>query len=99
MKLSLTPLTRIVRSIGYGTHPRPARDWLVLLTLWMVLFAASILSNVWYFRQASLSNPIGTSTTAETESLDLTDVRTLFIEREVMRVQYLSGPAPQDPAR
>lgn len=97
MKMNLSGMKKL-NVLRYGEHPRPSRDWLVLLCVCCVLLAGSILVNLWYFAKVTGGENIGTETTPNASFIQLEPVTALFEKRNAERDRYLSEYRFVDPS-
>ena len=75
-------------------HIDPARDWLVLFTLFVLAFASIIVWNVWAFDTVSRGGVIGTvatSTQPVFNNSSLNAIHTVFEKRATEEAKYVTG--------
>lgn len=75
-------------------HIDPARDWLILFTLFMLAFASIIVWNVWAFDTVSRGGVIGTvatSTQPVFNDSSLNTIHTIFEKRAAEEAKYVTG--------
>jgi len=78
----------------YGHQLNPARDWLVLLTLWLILFAGVVGWNAWAFDTVAGGGTIGaaaSSTPPIFNQSSLDSIRVIFDTRVNEELKYTTG--------
>lgn len=100
MKLpSLRPSLRLAR-FRYGSQPRPARDWLVLLGAFLFLFVATIGYNLWLFTRVTNGGSLDAAPAAfETRTVDIRPALEVFEARVEEQERYLNEYRFVDPSR
>lgn len=100
MKLP-TNLSDITRHFSYGDHPRPERDWLIVLALLFVLLAVGVAWNVYFFTRITNEDDAAAAREAP-RSLDLDALekaRAALNARAAERLRYEGEYGFVDPAR
>lgn len=100
--MNLDP-TRLLRTFRLSIDDVPldaARDWLVVLVLFLVLFLVSVAWNIVLFNRVVDGGVIGgKAPTTEVGTLDSLDsLRTLLEERHAKETQYRTTPSFVDPS-
>ena len=78
----------------YGTRPNPTRDWLVLLTISIMILAGIIIWNMWAFSTVVSGGVIGNSVTNTPQILNQSSfdtIRIIFKNREAEKEKYETG--------
>jgi hypothetical protein len=99
MKAPNLKSTSLKNLLSYGSRLRPDRDWLVLLVLFTIALAASVVWNLSVFSRITKGQQVGTATVAQPVQLQLGTVTTLFTQRADERARYLSEYRFIDPSR
>lgn len=84
MKFSL----KSSKSFRYGDRLRPGRDWLVLLSLFLIALAISLAYNLWTFSRITKGQKIGDAAVTTPAQIKLDQVKTLFEARAAERARY-----------
>ena len=95
----LTNLTASLKGIRYGDALRPSRDWLMLLTIALLLLVGSIAWNLWTFSEVTKGDPIGNEAPpASTDTGVIDSAARLFEERRAEEARYHSEYRFVDPS-
>lgn len=87
-------LTTLRNRLTYGERINPARDWLILLGLGLILVAAVIGWNVWAFDTVANGGVIGsnaTSTPTVFNRSSLDTIHAIFDSRAAEEEKYQTG--------
>lgn len=95
MNFSLNPITK---NLHYGQRLRPARDWLVLLAIFMLALAISVTYNLLTFSHVTRGQLIGNSNVTTPTQIKLDQVKNLFDQRAAERGRYTSEYRFVDPS-
>lgn len=95
MKLSLGSITK---KFHYGDQPRPGRDWLVLLSIFIIALALSVVYNLYTFSQVTRGEKIGNAPVTTPTQIKLDQVKNLFDARAAERAHYTSDYRFVDPS-
>jgi len=92
MKLAPKNFSAMIRNLT-AVRASPSRDWLLLLGVWALVLAGSVLWNLWFFDQAvtrGIETPMDAS--SATSVYEPTAVQEIFAARattsEAYRTQY-----------
>ncbi len=78
---------------------RPDRDWYILIRIFFIILAVSVLWNVWLFYRVVNEKPIGeTNPTSTNTSQTVGSVHRLFDAREAERLRYVTQYRFVDPS-
>jgi hypothetical protein len=97
----ITKYLRALPSLKGDGRPRPSRDWLILVGLFLVLFVVSVVWNVWFFSSALTGESAAVSENAS-ETTDLSPVeraKETFRTRAEEEGRYRSEYRFVDPSR
>lgn len=92
------PLSSITKKLRYGDRPRPGRDWIVLLAVFIVALAASVVYNLITFSQVTRGEKIGNAPVTTPAQIKLDQVKNLFDARAAERAHYTSDYRFVDPS-
>lgn len=84
----------LTRRFSYGGHIDAARDWMTLLSLALIIFAAIIAWNAWAFNTVAEGGIIGkaaTSTPPVFSQTSLDAIHTVFSNRSAEELKYQTG--------
>jgi len=93
MNISNT-ITVFFRRLSSGAHQDPVRDWLMVVTLSIIVFAGIIVWNVWAFDTVANGGAIGSATTSAPPVFDRTvldNIHTIFTNRAAEETKYVTG--------
>lgn len=81
--------------------PNPARDWHIMIALFVVLIVVSIGWNVWFFLAVVSQEPtVGTAVSTEPQAADsVTKARELFDKRTTEADHYRTDYRFNDPSK
>ena len=100
MNLPSSDILKKMQGFHYGPALRPERDWLVLIGISLVLFAGSVIWNLWLFDRVVNGETIGTEAVpTRTRTVDLGPVNALFESRAQEEARYLNEYRFVDPAK
>jgi hypothetical protein len=95
MNLDSTKLLKgLTRRFSYGNRIDVTRDWITLLSLTLIAFAAIIAWNAWAFNTVAEGGVIGapaTSTPAVFSQTSLDAIHTVFSQRSDEELKYQTG--------
>lgn len=91
-------LKSITKRFHYGEHLHPGRDWLVLLTCFIIALAISVVYNLWTFSQVTSGQKIGNAPVTTSAEIKLDQVKNLFEARAAERAHYSSDYRFVDPS-
>lgn len=91
-------LNSITKKLQYGDTIRPARDWLILLGLFIIGLAACIVSGLLTFSSVVRGQPVGNAQVNVPAQIQLDQVNALFDARAEQRQQYDSSYRFVDPS-
>jgi hypothetical protein len=100
MKELQEKLERALLALKYGNVIRPHRDWLILLTISLIVFVGSAVWNAWLFNKVIRGEFLGDAPeVAPLQTLDtLETVKDVLEERRVKELFYRVGSSFVDPA-
>lgn len=86
---------------GASEHPQPTRDWHILLSVTLVLIAASVLWNTWFFGQLANDELDASSSSTENvlETYPAGTIQQVFQSRLDIETAYRSTFEFIDPAK
>lgn len=87
-------LKNLSHTFSYGTQLKPARDWIVVVSIALIILAFSIVWNIFNFRHivAEKAAPATTNVYAPTiNKTAIQSVQQLFSERASEQTKYESG--------
>lgn len=87
-------LQNISARIRYGEQIQPARDWFVLVTLGLLVFAALMVWNVWTFDRVVSGESLfaaSSKTTSVVNQASLDSVHQVFSSRATEEARYANG--------
>jgi hypothetical protein len=90
----LSFVTRSLARLRYGKDIDPARDWIALLTLSLIIFAGILVWNAWAFDTVVGGGVIGSQSVAEKplfNSDSLTQINAVFTARSAEEGKYVTG--------
>jgi hypothetical protein len=92
--------TRTFRMIRYGEHPRPVRDWLVVMAIVAIFLMGSAGWSYGLFLQVSHGDAANSALpTTGVNTASLATVRAIFEARAAERARYISEYRFVDPSR
>jgi len=90
----LTKSVSFLKRLRRRSSPDPVRDWLILFTVSLILFAGLIVWNIWTFDIVANGNGMGASTSVPAPVFNrasLDAVHTIFMNRAAEKTKYDSG--------
>lgn len=87
-------LGSLMKQVRYGARLDPARDWMALLTLSIIVLAGLIVWNVWAFDRVARGGVIGApevGTPPVFDSSSLDAVHAIFESRAAEETKYRTG--------
>ena len=84
----------IVNRLRYGERLDPTRDWFVLITLTIILFAGVLVWNAWAFDTVASGGVIGGTATVSPplfSQSSLDTIQTVFANRAAEEAKYQTG--------
>jgi uncharacterized iron-regulated membrane protein len=101
MKMNLSSLSSLKKMFAYGDRIRPARDWFVLLTVFIFLLLVGIAWNVFLFTQFANEVTTNAATAAPAQlnaSSSIVKVQTIFQQRATEENNYQQNYHFVDPS-
>lgn len=96
--MNFSNLNSVTKGLRYGKRLRPARDWLVLLAIFMAALAISVAYNLWLFSQVTRGQKVGDAPVTASTQIPLDQVKGLFDARASERERYASEYRFVDPS-
>ncbi len=87
-------IASLLKRMRYGANIDPVRDWLVVLTLSIIVLACIVVWNVWAFSTVASGGAIGTSSPKAAPIFDpasLNAIHTIFAARADEEARYVTG--------
>lgn len=87
-------LSRYLERFRYGSRIDPSRDWLILLALAGIIFAAILAWNAWAFDTVAQGGVIGSPATSTPPIFDqssLDAIHAVFKDRAAEDLKYVTG--------
>ena len=82
------------RHIRYGERIDPMRDWLILVSISVIVLAGVLVWTVWAFDTVVNGGTIGSAATSTTTSFDrttLNEIKRIFADRSAEEAKYETG--------
>ena len=86
--MNLGNLNSVSKSLHYGSQLRPGRDWLVLLGVFAVGLAVTIVYSLITFSQVTKGQAVGNAVVSVPAQIKLDQVKALFDSRAAERQRY-----------
>lgn len=89
----------ITKKLKYGDRLNPARDWLILLGLFVIGLGVITVSSLIVFSRVTKGQQIGDATVNVPAQIELDQVKALFAARAAERARYDSQYRFIDPSK